>query len=150
MPPPAARASYIAASACLRSDSGVSASSGKMLMPMLDLDEQLGGAELERGVHRVGDALADGLGVRPGVDRQVAQEHQEALALAVDLVGRPQRGAQPRGDLREQLLAQLGAERVADAPEVVDVHERERDGGAGRARGGHGLAERVRGCQDGD
>ena len=119
-------------------------------MPTLTSTSSSAAPELERGVHRVGDALGDRLGVLAGVDRQVAQEDEEALALAVDVVGGPQRGAQPRGDLREQLLAQLGAERVVDAPEVVDVDERERDGRAGRARGGHGIAKRVRSGQDGD
>jgi hypothetical protein len=108
------------------------------------VEQELGGAERERRVHGVGDPLADRLGVVARLDRQVADEHEESLgALARDQVARPHGGPQPGGDLRQQLLAELGAKRVVDAPEVVDVRERERDRGAGGTRVGHGGAQRL-------
>jgi hypothetical protein len=94
-------------------------------------------------------SVADGLGVQPRLDRQVAQEHVEALALARDHVAGPHRRAQPRADLAQQLVSQLGPERVVDAPEVVDVHERERHRGPGDAGSGDRVAERVGRDQDG-
>ena len=143
-PPPTARASYIAASACLRSVSGVSASSGKMLMPTLASSRSSAAAERERRVHGVGDPVADRLGVVARVDRQVAHQHEEPFAaLARDEVAGPHRGAQPRGHLGEQLLAELGAKRIVHAPEVVDVRERESDRRAGGTGVRDGVGQRV-------
>ena len=107
------------------------------------VDQQLGGAERERRVHRVGDPLADGLGVLARGDRQVAHEHEELVtALPDHQVARAHRGAQPRGDLAEKLVAHVVPERVVDPLELVQVRERQRHDGAGRARLDDRLLER--------
>ena len=109
--------------------------------------EQLGGAERERRLQGVGDPLADRVGVRAAVARNVAHEHEELVAaLARYEIAGPDGGAQPLRDLAQQLVAGVVPERVVDPLELVQVGVRERDPGAVHPRVGDRGAQREVEC----
>ena len=104
---------------------------------------------------RVRDEGAHGVGERQRLRRgAVAQQHDELLAAPPgEHVGRAQSIAQALGELDEDLVAGLVAERVVDGREVVEVEHQERQGRAvpsglvevgGEQRGGVAPVPRPR------
>ena len=97
---------------------------------------------------RLEDQLAQPLGQRLGlVEAGVGQQDGELVAAEPGQhVARPQRGAQPRADLAEQVVAGVVAEAVVDLLEPVEVEQQQR----GRAPGGRrGRATRSAALEQG-
>ena len=107
----------------------------------VDVQRQLAEHERrdEQAAHPAGQAL--GVGHRAHVGQQ---DRELVAAEARDDVVVPQRAAQPLGDLLEQLVAAVVAERVVDVLEPVDVEQHEADARAGLAapRGSSGASAR--------
>ena len=82
--------------------------------------------ERERALERVRCSRAGQLGGRAAVG-QPAQQHRELVAAeARQRVAAPQRAAQPVGDLAQQPVAVVVAERVVDLLEAVEVDQQQR------------------------
>ena len=122
-------AAYIATSAVRMSDDGVVGVVGQARDADGGVDVQRQLAEHERRDEQPAHASGQPFGVRDGA--HVGQQDRELVAAQPrDDVVVPQRAAQPFGDLLEQLVAAVVAERVVDVLEPVDVQEHEPDAGA--------------------
>ena len=71
------------------------------------------------------------------------QDAELVAAQAGDRVGVAQRALQPRGDLLQQQVAHVMAERVVDLLEVVEIHDHDHGGVAVAAAGADGLVDPV-------
>ena len=95
---------------------------------------------------RLAQGGLEDLGHRLGVlgAEHVGQQHAELVAAeAGDGVGGAQRGLQPLGDLLEEHVAVVMAERVVDLLEVVEVHDHHGRAAVAALGGAHGLLDAV-------
>ena len=95
-------------------------------------DLQRGGVDGERLAQAGEQALGDLVGGL-GADRVVQEDPELVAAEPRDGVAGAQRRAQPRGDLLQQPVALVVAERVVDLLEVVEVHQHHRAGSSPRS-----------------
>ena len=132
-------ASYIATSARWTSVCTSVPCSGQWAIPMLASSTADDAVERERARERVLQAAGE-LGGHPAVG-QPAQEHGELVAAEPrERVAAAHDALQARGDLLQQAVAGVVAERVVDLLEAVEVDEQQRGGlAAALGRGQRGL-----------
>ena len=132
---PCRLATYSAASARRSSRSRVLAWSGKPATPMEAVtDTSLPGREISAIAARIRSAISSARG-----DLGVGQQDRELLpAVAAGEVPAPQRAAEHRADVRQDLITHRVPALVIDLLEVVQVDQEQRD----RRLGGRGLGER--------